>query len=495
MRPHRLSPLLCALLGCGGGAPERAVQTDAPRWDSGDTGGPGPDGAAPGWVDHGTHQDRDEDGVTKAQGDCDDDNAAVHPEAMELCDGVDDDCDGWVDEACAWPVSSSTDAAWSADGATGWRIAAGDLTGNGFDGVILSEETAAEGGGAVRLLDASGATLLDLEGAPDQGLGRAVVAALASADAHPDLLISAASGGAFLLHGPLTAGVTLDDAHGIALDEEPHRALAANLTGDDSDDLLLATPGQVRVWPGPLRGWFSAADAAIRVEAPPAAAGFGEAAVPTDLNGDGVLDLVIGAPRDSVGASAGGAVYAWLGPLTGTLSAGDAALVLRSGAALDNAGQGLAACDLTSDGAPDLVVGRPGADADGRADAGDVVILDAAPMGHHDLTAAASGRVAGSIVTGALGASVACADLDADGDLDLLTGVLRPEGYGGDGSAAVDGFTGPWDGVITSPALRARGDAPRADWGRRLVALDGGAAMLVGGRSAPPTLLEAALLP
>ena len=42
--------------------------------------------------------DVDGDGWTVEQGDCDDDVAAVHPGAVELCGGVDDDCDGLVDD-------------------------------------------------------------------------------------------------------------------------------------------------------------------------------------------------------------------------------------------------------------------------------------------------------------------------------------------------------------------------------------------------------------
>ncbi len=46
----------------------------------------------------GEPQDRDGDGVTDADGDCDDADPAVYPGAEELCDGIDNDCDGEVDE-------------------------------------------------------------------------------------------------------------------------------------------------------------------------------------------------------------------------------------------------------------------------------------------------------------------------------------------------------------------------------------------------------------
>lgn len=41
--------------------------------------------------------DADADGWSPAQGDCNDRNAAVHPDAPELADGIDNDCDGVVD--------------------------------------------------------------------------------------------------------------------------------------------------------------------------------------------------------------------------------------------------------------------------------------------------------------------------------------------------------------------------------------------------------------
>jgi hypothetical protein len=44
--------------------------------------------------------DADRDTYTTCGNDCDDGNAAVHPGAPEACNGIDDDCDGMIDEGC-----------------------------------------------------------------------------------------------------------------------------------------------------------------------------------------------------------------------------------------------------------------------------------------------------------------------------------------------------------------------------------------------------------
>jgi hypothetical protein len=46
----------------------------------------------------GSLYDDDDDGYTECQGDCGDGDPAVHPGAVETCDGVDSDCDGIIDD-------------------------------------------------------------------------------------------------------------------------------------------------------------------------------------------------------------------------------------------------------------------------------------------------------------------------------------------------------------------------------------------------------------
>ena len=96
-----------------------------------------------------------------------------------------------------------------------------------------------------------------------------------------------------------------------------------------------------------------------------------------DFNNDGLTDLAVGAPGENVGATAdAGAVSVFLGTGTGTgLPSASQTLVQDNPEAGDQFGAALAVGDFNEDSFEDLAVGTPGEDVGTTVDAGAVNVL------------------------------------------------------------------------------------------------------------------------
>src|SRR4029453_6045924 len=106
---------------------------------------------------------------------------------------------------------------------------------------------------------------------------------------------------------------------------------------------------------------FRVADASFVLEGKDEYSTFGSAAEVGDVDGDGVADLVAGAPWTLRGGRGG--VFVVLGPRTGTMSADAVDATLGSSETRTYFGRGLAVGDADGDGVGDLLVGATYDDA------------------------------------------------------------------------------------------------------------------------------------
>ena len=110
------------------------------------------------------------DGYVAYDGDCDDDDPLIHPEALELCDGIDNNCNLLIDEAGSEPVYTDADGDGFGDPSTGLLISACDGGGEGMiaDGTDCDDTDPTVFPGAVEVCDGIDN---DCDTEVDEGLG------------------------------------------------------------------------------------------------------------------------------------------------------------------------------------------------------------------------------------------------------------------------------------------------------------------------------------
>jgi len=149
-----------------------------------------------------------------------------------------------------------------------------------------------------------------------------------------------------------------------------------------------------------------------------------------DADGDGTLDLLVGAPGNDTAATDAGAGYLVLGPLSASSSLSSASFVVYGEAADDGFGSSVALVDLLSRGSAALLFGAPGSDS-GGAESGAVYRFNDAPsgsVGGGDADASYPGEAAGALLGECI---VNVGDVDNDGDDDAgvsATGYIDGSG-------------------------------------------------------------------
>ncbi|MCK6505819.1 FG-GAP-like repeat-containing protein [Myxococcota bacterium] len=372
-------------------------------------------------------QDADQDGFS-APGDCDDDDASVHPEAAEICgNGVNDDCDGGAGDCRRTGRMSAAEADHVLVGpwlsAVGLQVDLADVSGDGVADLVVGEPGIYDSAG---LLSAVWAWTFPL---PAERV--------------------------FLAAAPILIGDP--DEGGLGTD-----LAIADLDADGRMDLVVTTPEQSYANPseGLVLAWFGGIptgttswwNASTLLYGGPDAYHFGEAVAVGDFDADGDLDLAASCPYDDAITGNGGSVSVFTGPIPSQLRATREEADLRIDGEQTSGYLGLrlqALPDADGDGDDELVVASPHEGGEVTT-AGRLRVFGALLRGDDEVDDAMF-TVEGTTSSEGLGWTSDVGDLDGDGLGDLVVGTA----WGGDGTGAVLAWFGPLVGSVEALATAA----------------------------------------
>jgi VCBS repeat-containing protein len=180
-----------------------------------------------------------------------------------------------------------------------------------------------------------------------------------------------------------------------------------------------------------------------------------------DVNGDGLYDLIVGAPNDDPNGSYSGASFVVFGKTSGaavqlsTIEAGIGGFVINGVSAFDNSGRSVSnAGDVNGDGLDDLIVGAYQDNPNGFDSGASFVVFGKTDGAAVQLSTIEAG-IGGFVINGVSerdfsGSSVSNAgDVNGDGFDDLIIGADSDDPNGSDSGASFVVFGGNLTGAVT----------------------------------------------